>query len=234
MKKLFGGLVLAAGIALSSGCAHFNNIPDDKIECVREIKQDAEWANKYKKYALGENLLTMVSGLPFDKMTPDELVQKINTPYEAQLYSLWLVTQNFPWKEERFYYTTSLPVTHRNALSASAPMNDCSESAAASATLLYDNGFKPLMLKMCTRRYCGTGHVAFLYRSPDRKFHIIDSNYRNRKFPEGHDSVNELVKKEYPEMKEYSVYDISEIYPDWQTTEKNMQSRFRATTERMK
>ena len=232
IKRSIAAIALAA---TATGCSYFNHIPDHKIQNVKpNVTEDAEWTKRYHRLVIGKTFLLILSGEPFDKKTPDELVKEINTPYEAQLYCLWLTTRNYPWKKEKYHYTSSFPITHKNAVSADGPVNDCSEAAVAAATLLNDNGYPPLMIKMCEKRYSfGKGHGVFLLKK-DNKFHIIDANYRNRKYPDGFDSENDVVKTLYPEFPHYSVYDLSELYPDWKITKKNMQSRVRATTEVVK
>jgi hypothetical protein len=225
-------IAVAALAAAAAGCTYLGSIPDEKIQSVDSTRPDAEWAEKYKGKFF-KACVEMSEHEGFEKMTPEELVQKINTPFEAEIYLFWLFSRN-EGKRSNALWTTSLPITHYNAAYGDK-QNDCSEAAVAVAALLKDNGYKPYILRMDKRGFLifRAQHEAFLFKKKG-KFYALDNLCMQRDYREGFNTVNDLVKHQFlGGYVKYSVYKISKYFQDWDTTNKNMLI-WASSTERVK
>jgi hypothetical protein len=222
---------LAAGALMISGCTYFNHIPDPQICNVQQDNiKDAEWANKYKGLHISTCLM-VAKNEPFDKMTAEEVIKKVKTPFEAQVYCFWLQARNEGRKKRKNFHTDSFYVTHQNAINGKYQI-DCSELAVAAAALLSDNGYPPLILRTA-KTWTSKAHESFILRKKGR-FHTIGGLYMMQDHPKGHESVHELVKKQfYPYLDRFSVYDVSDYFKDWKTSKDNVQVKA-LSTEKVK
>ena len=172
----------------------------------------------------------------FSHMNWQDAIEYVQTPAQVQKYIAWLCSRPEMVFDEGQYYS-GFKKTHEGR----TPV-DCTEVAYASAALLSDNGYPPLILMLSTTRVYPTsaivqrpkGHMVFVYKS-EGKFGSIGIEPDDFQKPV-HENLESLVchitdshadPKNLDERYCYfSLFNLNENDPDYITTERDLYRLF--------